>query len=501
MPTSIRSRIRAAVLHSLVFASIALLSACGGGYGGGNNGGGNNGGGSPGAPVIANIQPVAGTINSAYSFTFTVSSGGQAPFTWSETGALPQGLMLASGGILSGTPTATGSFPITVKVQDSASQSATKDVTIQINSVPAFAFTGSMATPRIFHTATLLSSGQVVVVGGKDNNGNAVATAETYEPGPGTFTPALTTLNHARFSHTATLLDAFTILIAGGTGVAGTSLSSAEIYDSETGTFSNTTASMTAARSQHTDTTLGDGTVLLAGGVDASGNALDSAEIYNPATGTFTATGHMTIARAQHTATLLDAGTVLLTGGLDATGVTTATAEIYDPATHTFTATASMSDSRAQHIAVPIGLGAVLVAGGYSNNGQIVTKALATGQSYKGGFSSLFTDMIAPRAQTTITSLNGSGIFILTGGAKFVLANCGTNCETVVPQSLSTTEGFSTFDLDFFPEPSMNTARRGHTATLLADGSTILIVGGAKSTLGVRNQFVDTVLASAELFH
>jgi hypothetical protein len=63
MLASIRSRIRASVLYSFVFASIALLSACGGGSSGGNN----NGGGSPGAPVIANTQPLAGTINSAYS--------------------------------------------------------------------------------------------------------------------------------------------------------------------------------------------------------------------------------------------------------------------------------------------------------------------------------------------------------------------------------------------------------------------------------------------------
>ncbi|MGC1299114.1 MAG: hypothetical protein WA869_29155, partial [Alloacidobacterium sp.] len=87
MLASIRSRIRASALNLLVVASIALLSACGG-----SSGGNNNGGGSPGAPVIANTLPPAGTINSAYSFTFTVSSGGQAPFTWSETGALPHGL-------------------------------------------------------------------------------------------------------------------------------------------------------------------------------------------------------------------------------------------------------------------------------------------------------------------------------------------------------------------------------------------------------------------------
>jgi hypothetical protein len=500
MVTSFRSRIRALVLHSFFFIIIAHLSACGGGSSGGNNNGGNNGGGPPSVPVIANTQPVAGTINSTYSFTFTISSGGQAPFTWSESGTLPQGLVFASDGILSGTPTASGSFPITVTVTDSASQAATKDVTIQINSTPAFTVTGSMATPRIFHTATLLSSGQVVVVGGKDNNGNAVATAETYEPGPRTFTPALTTLSEARFSHTATLIDAFSILIAGGTGPNGTSLSSAEIYDSETGSFLNTAGPMTTARSQHTETKLSDGTVLLAGGIDASGHAVDSAEIYNPGTGTFTATGHMTIARFQHTATVLDNGTIVVTGGVDATGVTTATAEIYDPATHIFTATASMSTSRAQHIATPIGLGAVLVAGGYSNDGQTVA-AIASGQSYKNVFTPLLTDMNAPRAQTTITELYGSGVFILTGGAKFVVANCGNNCVTSVPQSLSSTEGFSSFDLDFFPEPSMNTARRGHTATLLADGSTILIVGGANSTLGVRNELVETVLSSAELFH
>jgi Galactose oxidase, central domain len=496
MTMSIRPRKYSVIPYSFLFANLALLSACGGNSGGNNNGGGQQ----SGAPVIATAAPPSGTTNSAYSFTFMVSSGGQAPFTWSETGALPAGLTLASNGELSGTPTASGSFPITVKVDDSTSQTATKNVSIEIVPAPAFSFTGSMGTPRIFHTATLLSSGQVVIVGGEDNTGNAIATAETYEPPSGTFTPALTTLNNARYSHTATLIDAFDILIAGGTGLAGTSLSSAEIYDSETGSF-NAAGSMTTARSQHTDTMLGDGTVLLAGGVDASGNALDSAEIYNPTTGTFTATGHMTIARFQHTATLLQAGKVLLAGGVDATGLTTATAEIYDPATHTFSATGSMSDSRAQHIATPIGGAGYLVAGGYSSDGQTVT-TLASGQSFGStAFSPLLSDMVEPRAQTTITSLSGSGLFILTGGAKFVLANCGNNCVTFVPQSLSSTEGFSSFDLDFFPEPSMNTARRGHTATLLADGNTILIVGGANSTLGARDEFVNTVLNSAELFH
>jgi hypothetical protein len=496
MFNSTRRRILSSILYSFLCANLALLAGCGGSYGGGNNGGG----GQYSAPVIDSGAPPTGTINSAYSFTFTVSSGGRAPFIWSETGALPSGLTLAPGGLLSGTPTVTGSFPITVEVQDSTSHTATKGVTIEIGSPPAFTLTGSMATPRFLHTATLLSSGRVLVAGGQDNTGNATATAELYDPGTGTFSASPSNLNNARFSHTATLFSDGKILFVGGTGVTGTSLSSAEIYGPSAGTFSTTAGTMTAARSQHTDTLLSDGTVLIAGGVDASGNALDSAEIYNPATNTFTATtGNMTVPRFQHTATILDGGTVLLAGGVDATGLTTATAELYDPSTGKFTTTDSMSDTRAQHAAIPIGLGRVLVAGGYSNDSQTVI-ALSSGQSYDSSFTPLLTDMVEPRAQYTITSLN-TGIFIITGGANFVLANCGNNCETLVPKSLSSVEGFSSFDLDFFPETPMNTARRGHTATLLANGSTILIVGGANSTLGARNQLVNTVLASAELFH
>jgi hypothetical protein len=323
-------------------------------------------------------------------------------------------------------------------VQDSASQTATKDFTIEIASAPAFTFTGSMATPRFLHTATLLSSGQVLVAGGEDNTGNATATAELYGPGTGTFSAAASNLNDARFSHTATLFSDGSVLFMAL--VLRVGLSSAEIYDPSAGTLSTTAGTMTTARSQHTDTLLSDGTVLIAGGVDASGNALDTAEIYNPATKTFTATtGNMTIPRFQHTATILDGGTVLLTGGVDATGVTTATAEIYDPSPGKFTPTASMSDSRAQYSAIPIGLGAVLVAGGYSNDSQTVT-GLSSGQSYHSSFTPLLTDMVEPRAQYTITSLN-TGIFMLTGGAKFVLANCGNNCVTFVPQSLSSAEG------------------------------------------------------------
>jgi hypothetical protein len=84
MLISIRPRKHFLVLYSFLFANLALPSACGGSQ--------------QGAPIIAGTMPSTGIVNSAYSFIFAVSSGGQAPFSWSETGALPAGLTLASNG-------------------------------------------------------------------------------------------------------------------------------------------------------------------------------------------------------------------------------------------------------------------------------------------------------------------------------------------------------------------------------------------------------------------
>jgi hypothetical protein len=58
-----------------------------------------------------------GFLSSAYSTTVT-ATGGTSPYTFANTGALPTGLTLASGGAITGTPTAAGTFVFTVTATD-----------------------------------------------------------------------------------------------------------------------------------------------------------------------------------------------------------------------------------------------------------------------------------------------------------------------------------------------------------------------------------------------
>lgn len=95
--------------------------------------------GSP-TPLTISITPLPqAVLGVAYTGTLT-ATGGTAPYTWSlASGQLPAGLSLAaSTGVISGIPTATGSFSFSVSVSDSASaaQSASTTVTLSVTATP-----------------------------------------------------------------------------------------------------------------------------------------------------------------------------------------------------------------------------------------------------------------------------------------------------------------------------------------------------------------------------
>jgi Galactose oxidase, central domain len=188
--------------------------------------------------------------------------------------------------------------------------------------------TGSLATARGEHTATLLPNGKVLVAGGEDfvyGFGSILASAELYDSASGTWT-STGSLATARYGHTATLLPDGKVLVTGGSGGGSSVLASAELYDPASGTWT-ATGSLGAARFDHTATLLPSDKVLVAGGVNSSG-FLVSAELYDPASGTWTATGSLAAARDGHTATLLPNSNVLVAGGRNSSGAL-ASAELY----------------------------------------------------------------------------------------------------------------------------------------------------------------------------
>jgi uncharacterized protein YhjY with autotransporter beta-barrel domain len=73
------------------------------------------------APTVTSASTLpAASRGFAYSQTLT-ASGGTGPYSFAlQSGALPGGITLSAGGVLSGTPTVTGSFPITVRITDSS---------------------------------------------------------------------------------------------------------------------------------------------------------------------------------------------------------------------------------------------------------------------------------------------------------------------------------------------------------------------------------------------
>ncbi len=73
----------------------------------------------------------AGQVSIPYSYSMT-GTGGTAPYSWSAAG-LPPGLTMSAAGLLSGTPTAAGTFNMTVTITDSASGTTSKIYPITIN--------------------------------------------------------------------------------------------------------------------------------------------------------------------------------------------------------------------------------------------------------------------------------------------------------------------------------------------------------------------------------
>ena len=102
---------------------------------------------APALAIATTALPTA-TVSTTYSSKLQ-ASGGTPSYMWSITsGKLPAGLTLApAAGTISGKPTVTGTFPITVAVKDSSNPDLTKSASLSIAVAKAGADSACVSNP------------------------------------------------------------------------------------------------------------------------------------------------------------------------------------------------------------------------------------------------------------------------------------------------------------------------------------------------------------------
>jgi hypothetical protein len=244
------------------------------------------------------------------------------------------------------------------------------------------------------------------------------------------------------------------------------------------------TGSLHEARGLHTATLLPGNKVFVAYGSNSSAysNAtgyvgLSSIEVYDAGTGTFTEiVGEDGAGIFGHTATLLPNGKVLLAGGFvnsvwDYGGSTSDNGTtLYDSATGVFSGTGNMTANRGGHTATLLADGKVLIAGGADQDPTGTGLASAELYDPSTGTFTQTGSMAVGRFLHTATLLQ-NGTVLIVGGALTSASDPDATAEVYDPVTgiFTMTRG------------AMATAREQHTATLLADGR-VLIVGGTTST-------------------
>jgi N-acetylneuraminic acid mutarotase len=400
--------------------------------------------------------------------------------------------------------------------------------------------TGSMSAGREFQTATLLANGEVLVAGGfstcDDDFCTDLKTAELYDPVTGKWLPT-GSMATAREQHTATMLTDGDVLVAGGLNQGGssghsTTFASAELYDPLSGRWSPA-ASMNQARAGHTATLLSGGWVLVTGG------GTDTSEVYEPDPGVWVPTGDLSTSRTDQTATALGNGDVLVAGGTGPDQESLATAEEYltgvGPLVDLSTTALSLptqevgtSGNALSFTVTNYGTGALDVAGvevSGSNPSDFTARSgcqagpVAPGAScavvvrfvplYPGLRTAMVTVFdnapLDPQAVGVSGYAAGPYVWVPTGSmgtprenfSSTLLANgqvLVAGGEESVDQTDSTSELYDPATGSFSPTGSLITSRESQASALLPDGD-VLVAGGYTAT-----DYIADVLSSAEIY-
>ncbi len=269
-----------------------------------------------GPPVFTSAGST--TFSETTPGTFPVAATGDGPITYTESGALPSGVTLASNGTLSGTPASgtAGSYPITITATDAKSDTTTQSFTLTVgatapvftsgtstsfaeNSAGTFSVTATGDTPITFTESGALPSGVSLAANGTLSGTPAFGTAGSY---PVTLTATDTNSN--------TSTQAFTLTVTAG-GPVFTSGTSTTFAENSAGTFSVTATGDTPITFTESGA-LPSGVTLAANGTLSGTPAFGTAGSY-PVTLTATDTNSNTSTQA-FTLTVTAGGPVFTSG-------------------------------------------------------------------------------------------------------------------------------------------------------------------------------------------
>ncbi len=143
--------------------------------------------------TLTNATLPAGALNQPYSFALGVT-GGTGSYTYTViSGNVPNGLGVSSAGLISGTPTVSGTYAFAVRVTDSSSASAIFNLSLVVTGAPVTITTTTLpnGVSGVAYTATIAAAGGTAPYTFAVNGGSLPAGLTLAQNGLLTGTPTL----------------------------------------------------------------------------------------------------------------------------------------------------------------------------------------------------------------------------------------------------------------------------------------------------------------------